>query len=397
MFPLNAKGLTIGCKKISRKGEYKMTLLEYILQLRYLAFSCWALFSIFTVIGLLGLLYKPKRRTQKAENVNFVVVTIACLKVKKSLLESIYHTKEMFPNYPLWIVCDQGAELIDELGNIPQVNVVVVPENYRKDLLAKGRAINYFIETYVLDKQWYAFIDDDNLILDDNFLYEIPYYNRRKCVAANPILIPRPGKSKVTYVMDFVRYFDDLTMFKLFTGLIGRPFKGLHGELLLVKGKILKEVGFARKSTTEDFRFATELVRRKYKTWQTSTKVSILSPNNIKDLQKQRARWFTGILGDLKHCPILMRIVVTTMMVTWGFGVFGSWLLFPLWFFWGGFIYAIPGAIFWWFIYIYGAIIARKPHYIFLIPAFSVIESTAYLMGLLKRKEMKEFVVIDKS
>lgn len=200
--------------------------------LQYVAFFCWACFSIFVVLGIVGQLFRPKIDKKKAENVECVLVSVASRKVEKSLFECIAHTKKRLDNH-LTVLVDEGSELIPKLK---ENSLVIVPTSYRKDLVGKGRAINYFIEKEVQTDKWYTFIDDDNLIMDDSFLYEIPYYEKKGYVAMNPVLVPRKGKSTLTYIMDFIRYFDDLMAFRFFTGLLKRPLIGLHGEFLTVRG-----------------------------------------------------------------------------------------------------------------------------------------------------------------
>jgi len=360
--------------------------------LQYVAFFCWACFSIFVILGVVGQIYRPKRDKKKTENVECVIVSVANHKVEKALLECIAHTKKKMDNH-LWLVMDEGSELISRLKE-KSLSLVIVPTSYRRDLVGKGRAINYFIEKEVRPDKWYTFIDDDNLILDDRFLYEIPYYEEKGYVAMNPVLVPRNGKNTLTYIMDFIRYFDDLTIFRFFTGLLKRPLIGLHGEFLTIRGGVLKEIGYGNHSLTEDFRFASELVRRGYKTWQSSSKVSIKSPNSLGDLFKQRGRWFKGIYKDWRYCPPLMKGVVGSRLLIWVLGVFGSWALFPLWFlFWESFYFAIPGGLYYWTTYLYGIGKSRKLHYFFLIPFLGIFEASSIYAGL----RQKEFVVIDKN
>lgn len=353
--------------------------------LQYVACFCWFSFTVFCVLGLAAQIYKPKRGSRKAENVEYVIVSAANREVREALFESIAHAKHAR------ILVDEGSELIPELDGS---SLVVVPSDYRSDLVGKGRAINYFIETEVQRGKWYAFIDDDNLVLDDNFLYEIPYYEERGYVAANPVLVPRNGRSSLAGVMDSIRHFDDLTTFRFFTGLLGKPLAGLHGELLAVKGEVLREIGYNNRSIVEDFRFAQELVRRGYRTWQSSTRVSIKSPNSLGGLLRQRGRWFRGILGDLKHCPPAMGAVVGVRMLLWSVGVFGSWALSPLWFmFWGHFWPAVPGGVCYWATYLYGAVRSGRLRFVPLIPLFGVLEAASAYAGL----RQKGFEVIDKS
>lgn len=371
----------------TRKGGEELDAIEL---LQYVAFFCWTLFSIFCVLGIIAQAYKPKKEKKKAENVECVIVSVANHKVKRALFECIAHTKEKLDNH-LRLLVDEGSELIPELK---ENSLVIVPTSYRRDLVGKGRAINYFIETEVQPDKWYTFIDDDNLLLDDSFLYEIPYYEKRGYVAMNPVLVPRNGRSTLTYIMDSTRYFDDLMVFRFFTGLLKRPLIGLHGELLTISGRVLKEIGYGNRSLTEDFRFASGLVRRGYKTWQSKSRVSIKSPNSLGDLIKQRGRWFKGISKDWQYCPFLMKGIVGSRWLSWVLGISGSWALSPLWFlFWGSFYFAIPGGIYYWTTYLYGVWRSRKPYYFLLIPLFGIFEAASVYVGLRQR----EFVVIDKN
>ena len=289
---------------------------------------------------------------------------------------------------------DRGSQLMQETAG--PLSIEIVPKGYRLDLIGKGRAMNYFIDTRVNADYWYVFVDDDNIIMDEKFLYEIPYYEAEGYVACNPRVVPRKGKSKFTYVMDFIRWFDDLTIFRFFTGLLGRPMLGMHGEALTIKGSILKKIGYANRTLTEDFRFAAELVTRKEKTWQSETVISLKSANNITDLCKQRGRWFKGIATDLEFCPPLMKLLVSARLFIWVGGILGSWALLPMWFFWHDSLmfYFIIGGAYPWIVFIYGILKTKQPlYYIPLIPLYGILESISFLFGL----KQKKFVVIDKN
>jgi egghead protein (zeste-white 4 protein) len=310
---------------------------------------------VWTLLGVLSLTYKPKKAMVRAKNIEIVIVSIANSKVRNSLYETISNIEKL--NVKFHLLVDEGAELISELSTS---NMIIVPKAYKPFLVAKGRAMNYFIENYVQGDKWYGFVDDDNLVLDTEFLYEIPYYEQHGYVAMNPLLVMRKGKSNFTYIMDSIRLFDDLTVYRFFTGLLGRPFVGLHGELLCVKGETLKEIGYNYTTITEDFHFSTELIKRGYKTWQSNTRVSLKSPNNLHDLMQQRSRWFKGIVLELKNATAPMKIIVGTRVSFWALGIFGSWAFAFLWPLWGPLLPAIPGGIAYWLLYSYGILKTNK-------------------------------------
>jgi len=350
-------------------------------------------YSLLLSIGLTGYIgYKPHRASFKANNYELVIVSKANEKVQRSLIESIKYHVSRFGHVTL--VVDEGAPLLNTLRYFKGVKLIVVPSNYRRDLMGKGRALNYFVEHFVSPDKWYVFIDDDNLILDDSFLYEIPYYEANGFVAGNGILLPRPGKSKMAYAMDWIRYIDDLTLYRFFTGLLGKPLIGLHGELLIVKGAVLKEIGFNNRSLTEDFRFAIELVKRKYKTWQSNTRISIKSPNSIRDLMIQRGRWFKGLISDIKYSPTPMKLIVGFRSFAWVLNSIISIMFFPVLIYLGLVWYILPGSLYYFASYTYGVIRSKEPYLFFLIPLFGFIEASSRIYGLI---EVSDFIVIDKN
>lgn len=301
---------------------------------------------VFTLMMGLGLVlsrrYEPDRADEPAEDVRLVIPTVATGNVRPALLETIEHTVAAFPQYEVYCLLDEGSALAPELLAREDVSTVVVPGSYECEAVAKGRAMSYFIETVVAEapEYWYGFIDDDNRILDDRFTYEIPAYEARGYRAMNPVLLPRQGRSVLTFVTDHIRYVDDLAIYRLFTGVLGRPYLGFHGELLCARGDVLVDVGFDRETVVEDFAFALELLERDVPVWQSATRVSVLSPHDLRSFLRQRSRWYLGIARYLSRAPRLSQVVVGARILTWTVAVTSSWLFAPLWLL--GFGVALP-------------------------------------------------------
>ena len=403
--------------------------------LKYPAYFAWVLYCLLLVIGLLGFFGRTNRGDIRAKNVEIALVTIASRSVSSSLFEAIRHTRTNFPEIPFYLIVEYNAELLSELKDLVSsqesvlsegiqrkdsaallpysnsgIELVIIPPEYRLDLLGKGRAINFFIDNYVNRSKWYTFIDDDNLLLDDLFLYEISYFESKGYVVCNPVLVTRKGKSALAHLMDNIRIFDDVSIFRLFTGMSQVPLLGLHGEGLTVKGEALIEIGFARKTITEDFSFGNQIAKhhkinkKAYRSWQSSSKVSIRSANSLHDLLRQRGRWFKGIALDLRESPPEVKIVTGTRMILWVFSIFGSWTLSPLWIFW-------VNSQYWVFLFFIGGIgpfiifgvLIMKNHanqqwyYIFLVPLYGILEALTPWFVLLKMRKNNAFVVIDKN
>lgn len=366
-----------------------------------------SLVGLYIVLGIVGFVsYSPDSGEERAEHVRFAITTVASEEVRSALLEAIDHQTERFDEYELFVVIDEGADLEDELVADDRIRTVIVPDAFTCDATAKGRAIQYFVETVVADEQeyWYAFLDDDNLLLDDSILYEIPVYERRGYGAANPVLLPRPGRSTATFVMDHLRMLDDLTVFRAFTGLLGKPAIGFHGELLTVRGDLLVEVGFDRASLVEDYAFAARLIERGIPVWQTASRVSILSPHTIGALFKQRRRWYQGLWHEQFRSPPIAVVATGSRLFAWTFALFGGVALLPIWLLVSSGV-SVPGVVnglvllgaaVYWTAYLYG--VSRTgnewPIHLLLVPAYSILEALTALYAVCSWTD--EFVVIEK-
>lgn len=360
----------------------------------------WLSFSFFVIIGFIGFLfYRTHEEEYPVQDLELVIISVASKSVKPSLIECVSHHRSTFFDYPLNVVIDQGAQLEKELKKVNYIKLTIVPKSFRPDLVGKGRAMQYFIQNHNTPT-WFAFLDDDNLILDDSFLYEIPYYEKHGYSVANPTLTPRAGKSKITYTMDFIRLFDDKTIFRFFTGLLKRPLLGLHGELLIAQGTTLNSAGtYSKRSVTEDYLFSTKINKLKLKSWQSKTRVSIKSPNSIKDLMKQRKRWFTGLSSDLNQGSKLQKYLTLYRIVLWKTGIL--YCPFVMLFFiafnivpsvWLLGLLMISG-LYYYVVYLIGTMKARKVLPLFIIPFYGIIEALSVMRA---KNKADTFEVINK-
>lgn len=379
--------------------------MNLILQaLMYAIVLHWTIVSIFIIIGFVGYIFckETMKSTQDHKNVEICIVSKASKSVEGVLFECIRHNAKKFSNYTVNIIVDEGSELLSDIESctkqLENIKLVVVPSIFKCHAIAKGRAIEYFIRMNVMPDKWYAFIDDDNLVLDTKFLREIPYYEKQGYVACNGILYPRLGRSKLTFVADSLRYFDDLTIFRFGTGMLRRPINGFHGELLVVKGECLKSITFDRETVTEDFAFSRELFKIKAKTWQSESIVSIQSPHSLTDFVKQRNRWYRGISGDVKCAPWQMKLFAGIRIIDWRLGLSGSWMIFPVWFLlpiplWIS-LFNMIGASYYMMVYISGAMRLESGglRSMVMIPLYGILEMISPHI----RMKKKEFNVISK-
>lgn len=362
----------------------------------------WFIVSIFTIIGLVGyLLYKPTKKCEEYKNTEIVIVSKASKSVEGVLFETIRYHANFLDLYPIKVVVDNNSELLSELKrfviNFKNVELIIVPDYFKCVAIAKGRAIEYFIRNYVIYDKWYTFIDDDNIISDKKFLREISWYSKNGYDVGNGMVHARLGKSKLSFIADELRYFEDITIIRFCTGVLKSPINGFHGEILMARGSILKDIGFDRKTVTEDFSFGVELVKRKIKVWQSETIVSVQSPHSIMDFIKQRNRWYRGISTDILNAPLKMKLFFGLRVLDWKLSLIGSWVMFPIWF-----LFPLPiyislfctiGVIYYYIAYVSGIMRLKEKYLLFAIPVFGIMETYA---PHLRVKNKMDFNVIEK-
>lgn len=362
-----------------------------------LSYLVWTIVFCWLILMALARCYRPEQGAKEAKNVKVVITSIANEGVQKVLYGCIDQTMRILGIKPI-VLLDEDSALTEALREkVGRDNVVVVPKNFMPHLVGKGRAMYYFAQTGIGRNFWCLFLDEDTLLQDRRILTEILAYAARGYVAANGVIVPKRGKSDLAYVMDSIRRFDELTFYRFFTGRVGVPLLGMHGECLLLRGDILQKVIAAEASIAEDCDIAEALVRQGFRTWQSATRVLVLSPNSLSDLTKQRTRWFQGLSRSFAHCPFSMRAVAAFRVAVGALWVVGA-LMFPLSFFQSGEALAflvVPG-LYAWSMYVCGISKLRRCGswwMLALVPFFGVLET---IMPMLSRKQ-EGFVIIDKS
>jgi egghead protein (zeste-white 4 protein) len=127
--------------------------------------------------------------------------------------------------------------------------------------------------------------------------------------------------SRICRLADAIRPADDLSRLAFFTGAMGTPLGGLHGEHLIVRADIEDEIGWDFPNTViEDAYFA---IRFSMKYPHRSTMLNSYSygasPATVRDLIRQRRRWIEGLLrlAFNRNLPWLPKIPLVYSIFTW--------------------------------------------------------------------------------
>ncbi len=318
--------------------------------LNYFLTALWAFPILTPLIGLTGAV-KTSREGQSLslpsngsiENkVVFVIPTVcrndvlpALERVIRSILE---HAPSYLPNFTIHIVTEEDAEALRALreryADVKRIRILAAPSSYQtpNGSKFKARANCYARDIRASEgdntEDVYCYhLDDDTGIGADtaaSIAHFIECYHGRYFLAQGVLTFPHNlTRSWLCRIADSIRPIDDLTRFKFFTGLLGRPLTGLHGEHLLIRADIEHDIGWDFGDTlVEDACFALRFAERYPGKSATLRSCSYgASPGGLRDLLKQRSRWITGLLDlcfnntlELRTRTPLIYFLTTTVL-----------------------------------------------------------------------------------
>ncbi len=242
---------------------------------------------------------------------------------------------KFFKNWRIDLVAEEMAEGLGELykkwEKVEKINFLIVPKDYqtKNKTKYKARAHQYALESRgSRDKNTYIYHLDDDSSVSENTIASVAEAAEKGVYLGQGILTFPNNLSEnfLTTLCDSVRTGNDLGCFRFFTGTLKSPLIGLHGEHLLIREDIENEIGWDfGENLVEDATFAIEFAKRyPGKSCFLNGIVRCASPSSIKDLIKQRARWFKGMRQILGRIPWKSRVPILLRLVPWGVGIFGN-------------------------------------------------------------------------
>jgi len=327
----------------------------------------------------------------------------------------------LFP-YCVEVVTDRELPLEDG----PSVLTLLVPDWFQTPHGAKfkARALQYALETSpIADDTWLFHLDEETHISASVVL------GIRNAIAEEEQSgALRIGQGVVLYhrdlaehpfltLADSVRTGDDLGRFRL-QHLLGQSAFGMHGSFILVRNDVEREVGFdlgPAGSVTEDAWWAlVEMARGHRSRWVDGYCIE-QSTRSVSDFMRQRRRWFVGLCLVCRRAPARSwhRIALVSSVLMWGVSWLGWWSIsvaamvvdvrIPT----VVFLVGILSLSAYTALYVLGLELnldrrdlprrRRVPWYLLqiaLLPFFSLLESSAVALGILRPK--RDFHVVKK-
>ncbi len=336
-------GLTLIGAAISKPSQNWLNL--------YLAIA-WSLYAPVGVIGIAGaLLNHPggyidrsrfTGRTQK--QVIFNVPSMCQANTTNALRRVLRSIVKLAPaNLDHWridVVTEEGKaapEVLAELYAMPNVQVLIVPADYKTPDGAayKTRANHYAMEARRragenTESTYVYHLDDDTHVGPDTIASLAEFIHRHhgdRYLAQGILAFPRElTPSTLAWYCDAIRPADDATRFAFFTGWLGRPLAGLHGEHVIIRADIEDEIGWDFRDTViEDAYFALQFSIRYPGRATTLNSFSYgASPSSVDDLIRQRRRWAEGLLRLIckRSLPWRVKAPLAYTVLCWVSGPF---------------------------------------------------------------------------
>ncbi len=319
-----------------------MPLVQILLML-----SAFVWFPFYFNIGLLlwGL-YTTKRLNRHIEGLHndparFIVQICTSGKAPKSVNSIVETVRSYDLDFPheTWVVVEAYDRNLYDADR-----VVVVPPDFTtpKGTGAKARALEYARQVRM--KEGIEAETTKILFLDDDSVPEKGYlqyaFHSPIDVAHGYIRTDRKyGTNILTSIADNFRVSDCVATCPTFASK-GRP-KVIHGEGLVVRGNVEREITWdrgGRASWGEDLTFGTS-ASHKFRYGFIPYSIHVASPFSIRDLYRQRRRWFWGSVKSLRQLSrtersfIVARLYCGFMAIpSMALSIYGAYsgMVFPL-------------------------------------------------------------------
>ena len=280
-------------------------------------------FYVYVLSHRFRLIAKPQKKRFGTPQIIFQVTTKGNIPIVQKTINQIHEVCEKieYTKYEVWVVTD-GEE---EFANCRTIRV---PVEYSCNAVFKGRALQYAVERRSVEKKntgsIYVFhLDDESLVSEQTVCSILSYLEESPApISEGLILYPLRENEiiKISNLLDTIRPFCCFECIDFMKR--GNPAY-MHGSNLLVRSDVEENVGWNNgKTVAEDSLFAIA-ARRKLGSgvfgWHGGV-VEERSPYNLRDIFRQRKRWFYGLVQNLKYLALWDKVLQVARALTWSSG-----------------------------------------------------------------------------
>ncbi len=263
----------------------------------------------FTIFWLLVLFENKKEyKIKKLKKLPYVTIAIPAYNEEKRIKPTLKSVLKL--NYPKnkieFIIVNDGST--DKTKKVVQ-NIIKENKSFKIKLInqknkGKGAALNRALK--IAKGKFFVCLDADSYVEKNALKKILPYFYEKKVACVLPALKIRKPKN----LLQKLQWFEYLI--NLFYKALMSRLNCIHvapGPFSVYRTEILKKVGYFDENfnLTEDLEMALRLQNKGYKIIQLlHANVSTIAPKSIKDLYKQRNRWYKGsIYNALKYRKML--------------------------------------------------------------------------------------------
>ena len=231
-------------------------------------------------------------------------------------------------SYSTYSVCVVTEDPNDS-SHLSAAEVILVPKEYRPKgkAIRKARALQYAVErrraaNVESAKRWIFHMDEESVVTSQTVLSLLAFIRDGKgLISEGPIVYPMKLEhaSRITILAESIRPFQ---CYDCVSQMTHPPPMYMHGSNLLVRSDVEGKVGWDHGETVaEDQLFGVRL-HEKYSPvfgWHGGILLE-QPPLTLGDHFRQRRRWVTGTLQNLKYLPSRMRLRIYLRASTYWLG-----------------------------------------------------------------------------
>src|SRR3989304_4411762 len=273
------------------------------------------------------LIAKPAREKFGTPRILFQVTTKGNIPIVQETVDRINSVcREIgYQKYAVWVVTDVQEKF-------KNCRTISVPLDYSCNAVHKGRALKYAAEIRKKEKKntedIYVFhLDDESLITKQTLCSVLTFLEDNPSPISEGLIIypvQKNEKFRITHLIDTLRPFCCFECLDFMHK--GNPAY-IHGSNLLIRSDVEEEVSWENgKTIAEDTLFVVS-AKTKFGSssfgWHGGV-IEDKSPLSLRDLVKQRKRWFYGLIQNLKFMPLKERIVQGSRALLWSLGFYSG-------------------------------------------------------------------------